>query len=77
MKRSKRMADTITLPRIQKPSTEQANWLTAHPWFSWPYYRCPRRRKHAYTDAALACCWAKALQDWIEATRSSSLKKLM
>ena len=38
------MADPITLPRIQKPSTVRANWLSQRPWWSAPYYRCPRNR---------------------------------
>ena len=75
------MADPITLPHIQKPSSVRAIWLSQHPWWSAPYYRCPRigtvpftdiRMTVAEHDPDMACCWAKALQDWIAATRKET-----
>ena len=75
------MDSTITLPHIQKPSTVRAIWLSQHPWWSAPYYRCKGEytlethgkfynlRGHA---PDMACCWAKALQDWIAATRKET-----
>ena len=71
---------TNTIVRLRKTSSIRAAWLTARPWYTWPYYRCPRNgmldalggpdsfafNRH---DPDNACCWDTAIKDWIEASR--------
>lgn len=56
----------ISEPGILKPSIVRAKWLSDHPWYELPYYRCPR--KMAFTHGReRTCCWDAALKDWIKA----------
>lgn len=74
---------TRTLPPIQKPSMVRFNWLSQHPWWSQPYYRCQGVQQRVHNSWLRAdgthpttflhapdnaCCWDAALMDWMEAS---------